>query len=305
MFKSSLINIGIVILSILLTCSSSSSSCGSSPVVLVAARGANVVVGAAAPGAAGEEKKSSLSYITHSSIRYNDVEEEDSYTVLKTTRQEGESSLVRNLIVNNQDYIRHKISESMICSPSTTTTARTPLEPSHRQLELSEECQQELNQIAAANITLSVVDETTIFNITESDVEKFCSTNIQKRTITCDYTKLFNSNNTEVFRASCQSAGGVIDYFKMKIFLDDLTFADADSSPVTIVFNNIPSCIGPSCDRKEYIDYVQLLLDDQQGNSSSVLDGYSIEFSAGYNIGRATTVVAGTAVLVLVTFLLQ
>jgi hypothetical protein len=88
----------------------------------------------------------------------------------------------------------------------------------------------------------------------------------------------------------------------MKIFFDDFTFA---GEPLTIVFNNIPSCIGPSCDRDEYIEYVQEVILVQQQNSSTtsgIYGGYSIEFSAGCH-GRTKAVAGGGGTIVLLLVL--
>lgn len=242
-----------------------------------------------------KKKKSTIN--THEQIRLTSQEQQQEM-------QQTTTWLARKL-VKEQDNIRHEISKSsFMYSRRNTSGQQQQLVPASRQLELSQECQQELSQIEAANITLVpavAANNTALFNITQSDVEKFCSTNLQKRTVTCDYTDLFNTS-VDSFRESCQNVGGVIDNFRMKIFFDDFTFA---GEPLTIVFNNIPSCIGPSCDRDEYIDYVQEVILVQQQNSSStsgIYGGYSIEFSAGYH-GRTKAVAGGGGTIVLLLVL--
>lgn len=183
--------------------------------------------------------------------------------------------------------IQRKISESFQHrhdSFTTTTTIMTnnhnPIpttrlvsSSSYRNLALSTACQNELNQIIAANITLPGLVNN--LNITQQpDVDQYCSTNLPKRTITCNYRNLFN-DTIQPYSDACQGAGGVIQTFRVTITVDDIAVG---GNPVKVVFENVPSCIGPSCKRDEYIDYVQELLDME----SSLILGYSVEFSAGY-----------------------
>jgi len=198
-----------------------------------------------------------------------------------------------NILQDHQDSIKTQISKLFTTTNSVSNIIRA--------LEVSEQCLQELRQIEAANITLSV-DTENFLNISpqsDIDIEQYCDIKIQKGTITCNYGELLNGNNIQSFSKSCKSAGGVVDNFRIKIFIDDI-----EHDPLTIIFNGIPSCVGPSCARDEYVEYVQLFLDnitspDDTGNDTSAASLYSpldIEFSsAGYIKGKGPVSMMGSS----------
>lgn len=289
MFKRFITNIVLIII-LLIT---GKQNLSSSPSSCCSVRGGSVVVDAVniISSTTGSTKNKN-----ENSVKRKTTDDDEQKKLIQQDKETAAAPawIAQKLLVHKQDEIHLKISKSLTYSSITSSASHLP----SRQLELSDKCQQELRQIEAANITLPIADNATIFNITDSDVEKFCSTNIQRRTITCDYTELFNNSIAE-FREACQNAGGVIDNFRMKIFFDDFTVAGGE--PVTVVFNNVPSCIGPSCDRDEYIQYVQVFLDQQQ-NSSSVVYGYTVEFSGAAGCFRHGANKAGAIVLLLVGF---
>lgn len=125
-----------------------------------------------------------------------------------------------------------------------------------RSLELSSECQAESTELLASSLERLIAafaNATTVIDSPES-YDDICTLKTVNSTVTadCDYAKLIKSSvsvdpSLNDYRTECQTIGG-------KIVEMDSTMS---SCKFSYTIQDIPMCIGMSCDPDEFIAHLQ------------------------------------------------